>query len=82
MEVEREIGTLTISQKTFADELTKKFCVTSTQSVPLQGGGKLEEFDENEKEENRQFRELVGCLMWLSVWTLPDISNAVRAIAR
>ena len=26
---EREMGTLTISQKTFADELVKKFCVTS-----------------------------------------------------
>ena len=29
---EREMGTLTISQKTFADELVKKLCVTSTQS--------------------------------------------------
>ena len=32
---EREMGTLTISQKTFADELVKTFCVTSTQSFPL-----------------------------------------------
>ena len=37
---EREMGTLTISQKTFADELVKKFCVTSTHSVPLQVGVK------------------------------------------
>ena len=37
---EREMGTLTISQKTFADELMKKFCVTSTQSVPLRVGVK------------------------------------------
>ena len=35
---EREIGTLTISQKPFADELVKTFCVTSTQSVPLRVG--------------------------------------------
>ena len=27
---EREMGTLTISQKTFANELVKTFCVTST----------------------------------------------------
>ena len=32
---EREMGILTISQKTFADELVKTFCVTSTQSIPL-----------------------------------------------
>ena len=79
---EREMGTLTISQKTFADELVKKFCVTSTQSVPLRVGVKLEDFNEDEMVENWPFRELVGSLMWLSVSTRPDISNAVRAVAR
>ena len=43
---EREMGTLTISQKTFADELVKKYGVTSTQSVPLRVGIKLEKFNE------------------------------------
>ena len=48
----REMGTLTIFQKTFADELVKTFCVTSKQSVPLRVGVKLEEFDEDERVEN------------------------------
>ena len=38
---EREMGTLTISQKPFADELVKTVCVTSTQRVPLRVGVKL-----------------------------------------
>ena len=41
------MSTLTISQKTFADELVKKVCVTFEQSVPLRVGVKLEEFDED-----------------------------------
>ena len=79
---EREMGTLTISQKTFADELVKTFCVTSTQSVPLRVGVKLEKFDEDERVENWPFRELVGSLMWLSISTRPDTANAVRTVAR
>ena len=35
---EREMGTLKISQKAFADVLMETFCVTSKQSVPLRVG--------------------------------------------
>ena len=79
---EQEMGTLTISQKTFADELVKMFRVTSMTSVPRRVGVRLKEFDEDEKVENSPFRELLGTLMWLSISTRPDISNAVRAVAR
>ena len=51
------MGTLMISQKTFADELVKTFFVTSRQSVPLRVGVKLEKFDEDERVENWPFRE-------------------------
>ena len=56
--------------------------MTSTKSVPLRVGVKLEEFDEDEMVENWPFRELLGSLMWLSISMRPDISNAVRAVAR
>ena len=46
------MGTLMMTQKTFADELVKKVCATSTKSVPLRVGVKLEEFDEVERVEN------------------------------
>ena len=75
-------GTLTISQQSFAEGLVKKFRVTSVQSVPLKVGVKLEEFDEDEETESWPFRELVGGLVWLATSTRPDISNAVRSLAR
>ena len=81
---ERERGTLTISQKTFADPLVFFFCVTSTQSVPLRVGVKLEEFNEDEKVENWPFRELVGSTIYIVKSAqpicryFPDISGKYR----
>ena len=59
----RERGTLTISQQSFAEELVKKFDATSVQNVPLRVGLKLDEFDEDEETESRPFRKLVGGLI-------------------
>ena len=56
--------------------------MTSVQSVPLRVGVKLEEFDEDEETESWPFRERAGGLMWLAILTRPDISNAVRSVAR
>ena len=66
----------------FRGRLVKKFRVTSVQSVPLKVGVKLEGFHEDEETESWPFRELVGGLMWLAISTRPDISNAVRSVAR
>ena len=71
---DRRRGALTISLQSFAEELAKKFRVTSVQSVPLKVGVKLEDFDEDEETESWPFRELGGGLMWLAVSTRPDIS--------
>ena len=45
-------------------------------------GLKLEEFKKDEPEGDWPFCEVVGSLMWLANQTRPDISNAVRAVAR
>ena len=77
-----ENGTLTISQQTFAEQLATEYGVEYGRSVPLPVGTRLEEFDKDEAPGDWPFRELVGSLMWLSTQTRPDISNAVRAVAR
>ena len=42
-----ERGTLAIFQHSFAEELVKKFGVTSIQNIPFRAGLKLEEFDDD-----------------------------------
>ena len=79
---DHERGTLPISQQSLAEELVKKFRVTSVQSVPLRVEMKLGEFNEDEETNNWPFLELVGRLMRLSILTRPNISNAVRSVAR
>ena len=44
---DRERGTPSISQQSFAEELAKKFLVTSVQSVSLRVEVKSKEFDED-----------------------------------
>ena len=79
---DRKRGTLTISQQSSAEELVKEFRVTFLQSVPLKVGVKLEDFYEDKETGSWPFRELVGGSMWLAISTRPDISNAVRSVAR
>ena len=75
-------GVLMVSQQTFAEQLANGYRVEYGRSVPMPVATRLAVFDQDEAPGNWSFRELVGSLMWLSTQTLPDISNAVRAVAR
>ena len=61
-----DAGTLTISQQAFAENTAAKFGVCHGRRTSIPTGLKLEEFDPNESDSDRPFRELVGCLMWLA----------------
>ena len=50
-------------------------------TVPLLVGKRLEEFEEDEAPGDRSFLEQIGCRMWSSTQTRPDISNTVGAVA-
>ena len=74
---------LTISQPTFAEQLVSEYGVGYGKSVPFPVGTKLAKFGKKKEAPGGwPFRELVGSLMWLATQTRPDISNAVRAVAR
>ena len=76
------LGTVTLSQQAFAENLVTKFGVTRNKETPMAVGVKLEEFDAREPNVHEPFRSLVRHLMWLANQTRPDILNAVRAVPR
>lgn len=81
-ERDREAGRLKISQQTYTEELGEKFGVQWGGSIPLATTCKLWEFEVDEPNVGRIFRELIGSLLWIALLSRPDIVNAVRAIAR
>ena len=77
-----EKATLNISQHTFAEQLSDEYGMEYGRSVPLSIGPKLADFNKNEALGTWPIPELIGSLMWLPTQPRPDISNAVRAVAR
>ena len=79
------------SQKRCSNEIPTEFrrrvseeipCDFRTERFTYGVGVKLEEFDESQETESWPFREHVGGLLWLTISIRPDISNAVRSVAR
>ena len=79
---DREKGTLDIPQTQFIRNVIEGFGITKTSPTPVSPSSDLRYVSDDEPAMDVDFREIVGCLMWIANQTPPDISNAVRAIAR
>ena len=79
---DREKGTLEISQTQFIRNVVDRFGITKTSPIPASPSLDLRYVSDEEPVVDANFREIVGSLMWIANQTRPDISNAVRAIAR
>jgi hypothetical protein len=88
MKVERDraAGTLSITQPKLTAELIEKFGMTESNGrmTPLSPALRLETPKEGEELDTTKYpyQELVGSLLYLSVCTRPDISQAVGVLAR
>ena len=71
-----------ISQQTYIETLAAEYKVTWSRSVPLSVTCRLWEFDSDEPDVDKPFRQFVGSLLWVARLTRPDLLNAVRAVAR
>ena len=79
---DREKGTLVISQTQFIRSVVDRFGITKTSPIPASPSLDLRYVSDEKLVVDAFFRDTVGSLMWIVNQTRPDISNAVRAIAR
>ena len=77
-----ELGTIKLSQEAHVESLMKRFDVQSISDISVSPGADLGPKQDNEPGGDWPVREAIGSLMWLSTMTRPDITNAVRAVAR
>lgn len=88
MEIERDRAekTLKLSQKRLTSELVDKYGLADVKmkTTPLSVSVKLVKGEESELIDKEKFgySELIGSLLYLSVCTRPDISQAVGALSR
>ena len=79
---DREAGTIEISQESYIRSVLERFNICRTSSIPSSLANDNRSLKEDKGAGNVPFREAVGSLMWIASQTRPDISNAVRAVAR
>ncbi|CAB1112906.1 unnamed protein product [Ectocarpus sp. CCAP 1310/34] len=79
---DREAGTIEMSQESYIRSVLERFNVCRTSSIPASPTNDYRSVMEDEGAGDVPFREVVGSLMWIANQTRPDISNAVRAVAR
>ena len=77
-----ENGVLKLDQKPFIETLAKRFDVTTTARYPVFPSANVGPRMKSESGGTWPYREAVGSLMWVVVWSKPEIYNATRVVAR
>jgi hypothetical protein len=83
---DREKGEMKMSQQRYANEVLARFQMADAEPkpTPLPHGAMLRRAEDGEEvfADSRKYRELVGSLMYLAVYTRPDLAQAVYQLAR
>ncbi|KAG8485451.1 hypothetical protein CXB51_021502 [Gossypium anomalum] len=83
MEVNQSNRGIFISQHAFALKILNKFCMTNCKAVstPLAQREKLTSFGSQERVDEKEYRGLIGCLLYLTT-TRPDLMHVISLLSR
>ena len=71
-----------MSQRAFIESVASRYGVNTVSGLPASQSADLGPRREGEPVCDKPVRAAVGSLVWLGGMTRPDITNAVRAVAR
>ena len=81
----RDEGLLTIDQSAYLKAVLKKFGMEDCKPVttPLEPGTRFEKLNDDEEMVNlREYQSAIGCLIYASIGTRPDLSSAVGVLSQ
>ena len=82
---DRQAGTLSIDQRSYLEGVLQRFGMENCNpvSTPLEPGKQLRKSTEEEEGvDTHKYQEIVGCLIYASITTRPDIAHAVNILSQ
>lgn len=77
-----QTGDVETTQEVFIENMVNRFGANTSSVIPAIHGVELDPLEEDEPRGDWPYKEAVGSLMRLPTMARPDISNAVRGMAR
>lgn len=83
MEIERSVNTLIVKQETMIEKILKRFNMTDCKGIktPMEIQYNIQ-VNENDEILDVPYRELIGCLIYLTVTSRPDLTFVVSYLSR
>jgi hypothetical protein len=84
IQVERNKDFILLHQEAYIKKVVSQFGMEGCNPVqtPFESGLSIWDLEGHQKNEALPYRELIGSLMFIAVWTRPDISHAVSVLSQ
>jgi len=82
LQIQQSNKSINISQTSYIERVCEMFNIPKKTKLTPTTNQRLPYPEEGEEKTNKPYRQLVGCLLWVSIMTRPDITYAVHDLSR